>query len=107
MIFSLKTLYWWELPKHWHFLATWNEERVRFSGSVKSALQRYWWTENSAFKFKNRSSDFGYLQPLTEWAKLYRSLKHAGDPKPAMSNPRPAYGPVEGFVRPGLGFRCS
>ena len=24
-----------------------------------------------------------------------------------MSNPRPACGPVEGFVRPSLGFRCS
>jgi len=26
---------------------------------------------------------------------------------PAMSNPRAACGPVEGFVRPSLGFRCS
>jgi len=24
-----------------------------------------------------------------------------------MSNPRPACGPVEGFVRPSLGFRCN
>jgi len=27
--------------------------------------------------------------------------------KAAMSNPRAACGPVEGFVRPSLGFRCS
>jgi len=27
--------------------------------------------------------------------------------RPAMSNPRPACGPVEGFVRPSLGFGCS
>jgi len=25
----------------------------------------------------------------------------------AMPNPRPACGPVEGFVQPSLGFRCS
>jgi len=24
-----------------------------------------------------------------------------------MSNPRAAFGPVESFVRPSLGFRCS
>jgi len=28
-------------------------------------------------------------------------------PGPAMSNPRPACCPIEGFVRPSLGFRCS
>jgi len=27
--------------------------------------------------------------------------------KPAMSNLRGTCGPVEGFVRPSLGFRCS
>jgi len=28
-------------------------------------------------------------------------------PEPAMSNPRAACGPVDGFVRPSLGLRCS
>ena len=35
-------------------------------------------------------------------AEMLPKMTH--DPTPAMSNPRPACGPVEGFVQPSLGF---
>jgi len=45
---------------------------------------------------------------LYKVSRAVKKLQHAGlglaDPRTAMSNPRAAYGPVEGFVRPSLVF---
>jgi len=38
---------------------------------------------------------------------LIKTRTAPASPEAAMSNPRPACGPVEGFVRPSLGVRCS
>jgi len=52
-----------------------------------------------------KSFSLGNLSFLTYWL-ISRGSLHSS---PAMSNPRPsgACGPVEGFVRPSLGFRSS
>jgi len=58
-----------------------------------------------------KMAQWACVQDQVNSAKNAKTCPHSEftpeNPEPAMSNPRPACGPVEGFVWPSLGFRCS